>query len=165
MYRYAIITCSDRGSLGERQDLSAVEIEGVMSKNTDYKKEFYTVIPDEDAVILKTLKHCVEDLKVDLVITTGGTGLSERDVTPEVTRGYVDKLVPGLAEHMRAKSARITPHGLLSRGITGIKEKTLIINLPGSPKGAGENLSFIIDAIPHALGIMTGNEKECGQKR
>jgi len=165
MYRYAIITCSDKGSVGERQDLSAVEIEALVAKNLEYKKEYYSVIPDEKEVLLRTLRHCVEDLKVDLVLTTGGTGLSERDITPEVTAEYIDRPVPGLAEFMRSQSAKVTNNGILSRGVTGIKEKTLIINLPGSPKGAAENLGFIMDAIPHALGIMTGNEKECGQKR
>jgi len=99
-----------------------------------------------------------------LIITTGGTGFSKRDITPDVTKEVIEKEVPGMAEQMRRKSCEITPHGMLSRAVTGIKNKTLIVNLPGSPKGARENLSFIKDAIPHGLGILTGREEECGKE-
>lgn len=164
MYNYAIITLSDKGSKGQREDKSKNEIKSILTGELSYKIEYYNIIPDEREILKKEFKKCVKNEKINLVITTGGTGLSERDITPDVTKDFIDKEVPGMAEQMRRKSCEITPHGMLSRAVTGIKNKTLIINLPGSPKGTRENLSFIKEAIPHGLGILTGKEGECGKE-
>ena len=164
MYKYAIITLSDKGSKGEREDKSKKEIEKILSNELEYGLEYYSIIPDEKDILKKEFDKCILNNKINLVITTGGTGFSKRDITPEVTKQIIEKEVPGMAEQMRRKSCEITPHGMLSRAVTGIKDDTLIINLPGSPKGARENLSFIKEAIPHGLGILTGREGECGKE-
>lgn len=164
MYTYSIITLSDKGSKGQREDKSKDEIKKILSKELNYDLKYYKIIPDNENKLKHEFDISILGEEVDLIITTGGTGLSERDITPEATKEYIDREVPGMAEQMRRKSCEITPHGMLSRAVVGMKEKTLIINLPGSPKGARENLNFIKDAIPHALGIMTGKESECGQQ-
>ena len=164
MYKYAIITLSDKGSKGEREDKSSGEIKQILSDELKYELNYYKIIPDEKKLLRKEFEKCVFEKRIDLVITTGGTGFSQRDITPDVTAQFIEKNVPGMAEEMRRKSCEITPHGMLSRAVVGIKNKTLIINLPGSPKGARENLNFVKKAIPHALGILTGREKECGKE-
>jgi len=163
MFTYAILTLSDKGAAGEREDKSGHVLEEAVSEKLGYTKEYYAVIPDEEDILVRSYNHCIKDLHVDLVLTTGGTGLSERDITPEVTARYADKEIPGMGEAMRMKSLAITPHAMITRCGAYLKEKTLIINLPGSPKGAAENFSFVADAIPHALGIITGKDKECAR--
>ncbi|TYB31835.1 MAG: MogA/MoaB family molybdenum cofactor biosynthesis protein [Candidatus Mcinerneyibacterium aminivorans] len=163
MYKYAIITLSDKGAKGQREDKSRKEIEKIITGELDYELEYYTIIPDERKILKREFEKCESNKEINLVITTGGTGFSSRDITPDVTKEFIEKEVPGMAEQMRLKSCEITPHGMLSRAVTGIKNNTLIINLPGSPKGARENLSFIKEAIPHGLGILTGKEGECGK--
>ena len=150
-----IITISDRSSRGERPDTSGPVIREILeSINAEIKE--YRIIPDEKDIIADTMKELSDIVHVDLIVSTGGTGLAPRDVTPEATLEVIDKRVPGIEEAMRAESIKITPHGLLSRAVAGIRNKTLIINLPGSPKAVKENLSAILSALPHAVEIMRG---------
>jgi molybdenum cofactor synthesis domain-containing protein len=150
-----IITISDRSSRGERPDTSGPVIREILETINAEIKE-YRIIPDEKDIITDTMKELSDIVHVDLIISTGGTGLAPRDVTPEATLEIIDKRVPGIEEAMRAESIKITPHGLLSRAVSGIRNKTLIINLPGSPKAVKENLSVILSALPHAVEIMRG---------
>ena len=162
MFKVAILTISDRGSKGEREDLSGPLIRE-MVKDLHAEVIHYEVIPDEKEVIIKTLKKSADRLKADLILTTGGTGLSPRDVTPDATLKVIDKEVPGFSEAMRAESLKKTPHAMISRAIVGIRGSTLIVNLPGSPKSVKENLSVILPALPHALSKLKGDPSECAQ--
>ncbi|GAA0079114.1 molybdopterin adenylyltransferase [Clostridium sp. CTA-5] len=160
MIKTAILTMSDKGHVGERKDITGPTIENILPKDK-YSITYYKVLPDDIDLISKELIYLCDDLKVNLILTNGGTGFSKRDVTPEATLKVSEKLVPGFGEAMRAASLKITPKAMLSRGISGIRNETLIINLPGSPKGATENLEVILDAIPHGIDILTGNATEC----
>lgn len=148
-----VITVSDRSFLGERDDTSGPVImemlRSIGAEIVDFK-----IVPDEKDIIVDTMKKFADELKVDLIISTGGTGLSPRDVTPEATLEIIDKRTPGIEEAMRAESMKITPYGMLSRAVAGIRGKTLIINLPGSPKAVKETLSVVLPAIPHAIEIL-----------
>lgn len=162
MIRTAIITISDKGSKGEREDVTGrILIE--LLKNKGYEINHYEVIPDEFEIIKDELITLCDSGKMDLIITNGGTGFSKRDVTPEATIKVIEKYVPGIGEAMRASSFKITPNAILSRGIAGIRKSTLIINLPGSPKGALENLNIILPAIPHGIEILLGQASECAR--
>jgi molybdenum cofactor synthesis domain-containing protein len=163
MFKVAILTISDRGSKGEREDLSGPLIRE-MVKDLPAEVIHYEVIPDEKEVIIKTLKKSADRLKADLILTTGGTGLSPRDVTPDATLKVIDKEVPGFSEAMRAESLKKTPHAMISRAVCGIRGSSLIVNLPGSPKSVKENLSVILPALPHALSKLKGDPSECAQK-
>ena len=155
MYKLAVITVSDRCSSGEREDKSGPAVCALMEKN-NCKVVKRTVIPDNVETIKKQL---VSDAGLaDIVITTGGTGLSPRDVTPEAVTAVCERLIPGMAEAMRSASMKITPNGMLSRSVAGILCKTLIISVPGSPKAAVENLQAILPALPHAIGIIAGEK-------
>lgn len=157
-----IITVSDRSSRGERDDLSGPEIRKWCTKmNYNVLKE--VIVPDEIDVIKKTLIE-LSDMGLDLVLTTGGTGFAPRDVTPEATRSVIEKETPGFAEVMRMRSLQITPNAMLSRAVSGIRKSTLIINLPGSPKAARENLEFIESALPHALKLLRNEVKDCAEE-
>ena len=149
----AILTISDRSSRGEYEDRSGPVIEELL-KSINAKIAQYRIIPDEQDVIAQALRHLSDHLNVDLIVTTGGTGLTARDVTPEATLEVIDKRIPGLEEAMRAESIKITPHGMLSRAIAGLRHKTLIINLPGSPKAVRETLSVVLPALPHAVELI-----------
>lgn len=162
MIKTAVITISDKGSQGKRIDKTGPEIENVLDKSK-YNIEYYKIIPDEMEDIEKELCYVCDELKVNLVLTNGGTGFSSRDVTPEATLKVIEKNVPGVAEAMRTKSLEITPKAMLSRAVCGIRKKTLIINLPGSPKGAVENLQFILPALPHGIDILMGWDSECAK--
>jgi len=162
MFKVAILTISDRGSKGEREDSSGPLIQE-MVKNLPAEVVYYEIIPDEKEQISEALKKNADHLKVDLILTTGGTGLSPRDVTPDATSKVIDKEVPGFSEAMRAESLKKTPHAMISRAICGIRGSTLIVNLPGSPKSVKENLSVILPALPHALSKLKGDPSECGQ--
>jgi molybdopterin adenylyltransferase len=159
-YRAAIITISDKGSLGEREDKSGPALKKILEKSYELKDTI--IIPDEADIIASTIKEQVDKYAVDLIITTGGTGVGKRDVTPEATRMVIEKELPGFSEIMRAESYKITPHGIISRGVCGIRGESIIINLPGSPKAATECLMFILAALPHALSKLKGDTDNCG---
>jgi len=152
---------SDRGSRGEREDISGKEIrkllEGISVKVIDYE-----IIPDEKNTIIDKLVEYTDEKKLDLIVTTGGTGVSPRDVTPDATLEVIEKEIPGMSEAMRRESAAITPHAMISRAVTGIRGSSLIINLPGSPKGVMENLAVILPALKHAIEKIKGDDSECG---
>ncbi len=163
MFKVGIITASDKGSKGEREDKSGVEIERIV-KSKGYTVEKLVVLPDDIDALSEEMKNMSDRLGVDLILTTGGTGFSKRDVTPEATLLVIDKMVPGIPEAMRSFSLNLTKRAMLSRATSGIRnDKTLIINLPGSPKAVDETLSYIIDSVHHGLEIMTGRDSECAR--
>ena len=161
-FKVAILTISDRGSKGEREDSSGPLIQE-MVKDLPAEVVLYEIIPDEKEKIVEALKKSADRLRADLILTTGGTGLSPRDVTPDATLEVIEKEVPGFSEAMRAESLKKTPHAMISRAITGIRGSSLIVNLPGSPKSVRENLGVILPALPHALSKLKGDPSECGQ--
>jgi len=158
-YKAAIITISDKGSLGEREDKSGPALSKMLEWT--YEVQDIIIIPDDIDIIASTIKEEVDKHAVDLIITTGGTGVTKRDVTPEATKMVIEKELPGFSEIMRAESYKITPHGIISRGICGIRGESIIINLPGSPKAATECLMFILAALPHALNKLKGDSTDC----
>ncbi|TYP54238.1 MOSC domain-containing protein [Thermosediminibacter litoriperuensis] len=159
--RVGILTASDRGARGEREDLSGRVIEEVMEA-VNGRVEEYVMVPDDlEAIKNSLLVMCEKGL--DLVLTTGGTGLSPRDNTPEATLAVVEKQVPGIPEAMRQKSLEKTPNAMLSRAVAGIRGRTLIINLPGSPKAVRENLEVALPALPHAIELLRGRVRDCGR--
>ena len=159
-YRAAIICASDRCFQGVREDASIPIIAEILS-GQGYEATATIVLPDEYEALRMTMARIADEGSADLIVTTGGTGLAPRDVTPEATAAVIDRAVPGIPEAMRAESMKITPHGMLSRGIAGIRKRTLIINLPGSPKAVKENLSCILPALDHALLMLTGGTQDC----
>jgi molybdopterin adenylyltransferase len=161
MFRVGILTVSDKGHTGERVDTAGPEL-GRMLDPRCFQVDAYLVVPDEPAAIAAQLTAWSDDDGLDLILTTGGTGLSPRDNTPEATLSVAQRLVPGIPEAMRAAGLAITPHAMLSRGVAVIRGHTLIVNLPGSPKGARENLAAIAAALPHALEKLKGSPAECG---
>ena len=162
MFNIGIITISDKGSRGERIDLSGPEIQKLVRSLG--KVDSYVMVPDEKEEIKSAIINMADHLALDLILTTGGTGFSERDVTPEATMEVIEKNVPGIPEAMRAASMKITPKAMLSRAAAGIRGKSLIINLPGSPKGVRENLEAILPALQHGLEILTNKSGECGNE-
>jgi len=157
--KIAVITISDKGSKGERVDKSG-EVIKKMVKMIEGKVVEYEIIPDEREIIAKELKMIADSNKVDLILTTGGTGFAERDVTPEATFDIIEKEVPGIPEKIRADTMEITEMSALSRAKAGIRNKTLIVNLPGSPKAVSECLESVIDILPHGIDILRGNVTE-----
>ncbi len=160
MYKIGIITVSDKGSLGERIDESGPAIREMVKELGDVAK--YQVLPDDLEVLKEAMVNMSDKGKVDLILTTGGTGLSPRDNTPEATLAVIDREVPGLPEAMRQESLKKTNRAMLSRAVAGVRNRTLIINLPGSVKGVQECLEVILPALPHGLDILTGRGGECG---
>jgi molybdenum cofactor synthesis domain-containing protein len=160
--RAAIITLSDKGSKGEREDESGRVIREMIS-GIGAVVEHYEILPDERDLIVETLRRLSGSGETDLIITTGGTGVAPRDVTPEATLAVIERELPGMAEAMRAESLKKTPHAMISRAVAGIAKQTLIVNLPGSPKAVRENLSVILPAIPHAIEKIKGDPTDCGR--
>lgn len=163
MISVGILTISDKGSRGEREDLSGKKIKDIVSK-IDGDVRYYKIIPDEEELIKKELIKAVDEMHLDLVFTTGGTGLAKRDVTPDATSEVIEKSVPGISEMIRGESFRKTNRAILSRAISGIRGESLIINLPGSPKGVEESLEIILDVLPHGIEILKGQASECAKK-
>ena len=161
MFTVGILTISDKGSRGERQDKSGEVIQEMLS-NMDVRIVNYDIIPDEKELIVSKLIKWADEDHLDVLLTTGGTGLTPRDVTPEATLSVVDRIVPGFAEAMRAESLRKTPMAMLSRAVVGTRGECLIINLPGSPKAVRECLEVILPALPHAVETLRGQAGECG---
>lgn len=158
-YRVSIITVSDKGSKGEREDLSGKVIAEMLSSWAELVS--YRIVPDEKEIIKMAINEELE--KADLILTNGGTGLHPRDVTPDATLEIIDKQIPGIAEAMRLEGLKKTKTAMLSRAVAGIKGRTLIINLPGSPKAVRESLEAIMDALPHAIDKIKGDPSECSR--
>ena len=154
--RVGILTISDRSSRGEREDESGPLIERLVRNSLGCAVEERKIVPDVKEEISSTLIDWTDNLKLDLILTTGGTGFAPRDITPEATRDVIQREAPGLGEAMRARGTRVTPHAMLSRAVAGIRGRTLIVNLPGSPKAVREGLEVIMPAIPHAVAILRG---------
>jgi len=158
MITVAVLTLSDKGSKGEREDASGPMIREML-KGIDAEVKYYDILPDEKELIKEKL---IEYGKlVDLILTTGGTGLGPRDVTPEATIEVIDRQIPGIAEAMRIEGLKKTRRAMLSRAVSGVRGKTLIINLPGSPKAVKENLEIILGVLPHAIEKIKGDTSEC----
>ena len=162
-FRAARITMSDKGSKGERVDTSGPLVDEML-RAAGYEMVEMILIPDEGELIEKELIRLSDQRQVDLIITTGGTGFSVRDVTPEATIKACDRMAPGISEAIRAYSLTKTIHGMLSRGVSGIRGRTLIINLPGSEKAVRESLEYILPALKHGLEVLRGSATECGSK-
>ena len=155
MIKAAILTVSDSCSKGQRDDKSGPGIREMLGRDK-FEVCRYEIVPDDKQAIIAQLRRFADEDKVDIVLTTGGTGLSGRDVTPEATLAVCDRLVPGLSELIRSEGLKSTKNAILSRGVAGLCGDTLIVNLPGSPKGAGESLAIILDILPHAKDMMLG---------
>ena len=160
MFSAGIITVSDKGSQGKRKDLSGPAITEMLAGVAIEIKQTL-IIPDEKNQIQEAIINFADVGKLDLILTTGGTGVSPRDLTPDATLEVIDKQIPGMAEAMRYESSKITSRAMISRAIAGIRGRSLIINLPGSPKGAKENLAVILPALKHAVEKIKGDDSEC----
>ena len=158
-FTVGILTVSDRSSRGERRDRSGEAVRELLSK-IDANIADYDIVPDEKELIAQKLARWADENSTDVIITTGGTGLSPRDVTPEATLSVIDRVAPGFTEAMRSESLKTTPHAMLSRAVAGIRGKCLIINLPGSPKAVRECLEVILPALPHAVETLKGQGDE-----
>ena len=163
MKRAAIITASDSGYRGEREDLSGPAIKEILERE-GYEVISMDILPDDQVMLAGKLQEIADSEKAELILTTGGTGFSERDVTPEATEEVIKRKVPGIPEAIRAYSMTITKRAMLSRATAGIRGKTLIVNLPGSPKAVRESLEYIIDALAHGLEILSGEARDCARK-
>ena len=158
--RFGIICVSDRCYNCECEDLSGPAIAECVKELSD--ENVYRLVPDEKELISAAIVEFADEFRVDVVFTTGGTGFAPRDVTPEATADVIEKQVPGISEAIRAKSLEITNRAMLSRAVSGIRGKTLIVNLPGSPKAVRESIEVIIDVLPHAVETLSGNTQSCG---
>ncbi|MDR2302738.1 MAG: MogA/MoaB family molybdenum cofactor biosynthesis protein [Deltaproteobacteria bacterium] len=161
-YRAAVITLSDKGSAGEREDVSGAKVADILTKaGFEIKKRL--ILPDDRKTLAQNLAQFSDSGEVDFIATTGGTGFSPRDWTPEATMDVADRVVPGLAELMRLEGYKKTPRAMLSRGVAVIRAKTLIVNLPGSPKAVDENLNAIVPILDHALEVLAGDSGDCAR--
>ena len=155
-YTAAVITVSDKGYIGQREDTSGPNLCRILKEN-GYELVHTSIVPDDNEMIQAELIKCCDELKINLILTTGGTGFSPRDITPEATMAVVERPTPGIPEAMRAESMRITPKGCLSRSAAGIRKQSLIINLPGSKKASEENILAVIGAVDHGLEMLLGS--------
>jgi molybdenum cofactor synthesis domain-containing protein len=160
-FTIGVLTLSDKGSRGEREDESGRVLQEMVAPLGEIVR--YQVVPDEEELIVATLVEWVDKDGVDLILTTGGTGLSARDITPEATARVIEREIPGMAEAMRAASMAKTPHAMISRALAGVRRQSMIINLPGSPKGVRENLEVVYPALEHALLKLKGDPSECAR--
>ena len=163
MFTVGIITSSDKGYRGEREDKSGQVIEEIVSQN-GFKVIKKVVLPDEKDLLEKEMINMCDNLNVKLLLTTGGTGFSKRDITPEATKSVIEREALGIVEAIRFYSLQITKRAMLSRATSGIRQNTLIINLPGSPKACKEALDFVLDDVKHGIEILLGEAKECARK-
>ena len=163
MFTVGIITSSDKGYRGEREDKSGQVIEEIVSQN-GFKVIKKVVVPDEKDLLEKEMINMCDNLNVNLLLTTGGTGFSKRDITPEATKSVIEREALGIVEAIRFYSLQITKRAMLSRATSGIRQNTLIINLPGSPKACKEALDFVLDDVKHGIEILLGEAKECARK-
>lgn len=160
-YKAGILTISDKGSRGEREDTSGPGIRELL-QDAGFEVTAYAIVPDREESISQKIVEWIDRQCIDLLVSTGGTGVSPTDVTPEATRKVIHKEIPGISEIMRRESYKITPHAMLSRGIAGIRGKSIVINLPGSKKAAQENLATVLGVIEHALYKIKGGTADCG---
>lgn len=163
MYRVGIITSSDKGAAGQREDLSGPAIRELLP-GEQYEVVSSRIVPDEKEQLKEEMIRLCDQVGCHLVLTTGGTGFSVRDVTPEATCEVAERMAPGIAEAVRAYSMTVTKRAMLSRAVSAIRGNTLIINLPGSPKAVRESLGFLLDTLPHGLDILLGDAAECAGK-
>lgn len=163
MYRVGIITASDKGAAGAREDLSGPAIQKLLPEE-QYEVIRYRIVPDDKEQLMQELIRLCDEAGCHLVLTTGGTGFAKRDVTPEATIGVAQRMVPGIAEAIRAYSMTITKRAMLSRAVSAIRGNTLIVNLPGSPKAVTESLEYLLDTLPHGLDILLGEAEECARQ-
>ena len=163
MFTVGIITSSDKGYRGEREEKSGQVIEEIVSQN-GFKVIKKVVLPDEKDLLEKEMINMCDNLNVNLLLTTGGTGFSKRDITPEATKSVIEREALGIVEAIRFYSLQITKRAMLSRATSGIRQNTLIINLPGSPKACKEALDFVLDDVKHGIEILLGEAKECARK-
>lgn len=160
-YSFAVLTMSDKGSQGEREDTSGAFLKQKLTEE-GYVLQSYSIIPDKKQLIIDNLIELVDDQKISLIVTTGGTGVSPSDITPEAMAEVIEREIPGMAEAMRSASLKKTSRAMLSRGKVGIRKESLIINLPGSLKAVRENLEVVLPVIPHALEKIEGEQSDCG---
>lgn len=158
-YKIGVLTLSDKGSSGQRVDESGPLLTQMVGEIGTVVR--YLVVADDYEKVVMILKSWVDDLHLDLILTTGGTGLSPRDCTPQATESVLDYQIPGMAEAMRTASLSKTPHAMLSRALAGVRKQSMIINLPGSPRGASENLAVLLPVLPHALAKLKGDPADC----
>lgn len=163
MYTVGIITSSDKGYVGEREDKSGELIKRIVESH-GFEVKKYTILPDEPTMLAEEMVYMCDDLKVNLILTTGGTGFSMRDRTPEATKMIIEREAPGICEAIRYYSLQITKRAMLSRAMSGIRKETLIVNLPGSPKACQEALDFVLDELKHGIDILLGEARECARK-
>lgn len=163
MYKATVITISDRCYKKDREDLAGPAVKKLLLSK-GYLVGDIIIVPDDKEQIINALNKCVKS-DIPLIITTGGTGFSKRDITPECTKEIIEREAPGISEYMRYKSMQITKRGMLSRGVSGIKNQSLIINLPGSPKAVVENLGFVIDTLEHGLKMLLTDSADCAKEQ
>lgn len=159
--RIGVLTLSDKGAAGHRHDVSGPLVQQLLEVIGEVVQR--AILPDDVESIAALLMTWTDREKLDLIVTTGGTGLSPRDMTPQATKQVIDYEIPGMAEVMRAHSLQKTPHAMMSRAVVGVRRQTMIINLPGSPKAARENLAALMPALPHALAKLGGDPSDCGE--
>ena len=163
MYTVGIITSSDKGYAGEREDKSGATIREIIEEN-GFKVVKQIILPDDKEMLANEFKYMCDELIVNLVLSTGGTGFSKRDITPEATKEVIEREAPGICEAIRMYSMQITKRAMLSRAVSGIRKDTLIVNMPGSPKACKEALDFVLDDLKHGIDILLGEAKECARK-